>query len=105
MKDKVYWSGVEYTYEYGSPDYGRLKGGFVYIFARAFDVREALDKILTDLKNHDIAPVEIEFISPYDKEMEWEEESQKKRYMELYNTALKSEQVIFDDFYAYEKEE
>ena len=98
--NKIYWTGVEYNYS----DNKSLKGGFVYAFINALDVRDALEKLLKGLEEEKLIPLDVEFISPYDQDMEWEEKGQTKRYIELYNDALNTEQVIFDDFYAYETE-
>jgi hypothetical protein len=95
FKMKVYWSSVEYSYS-GKKN---LKGGFVYAFVRAFDVREVLAKLLAAKKK--MTPVEIEYIMPYDVDTEWETPEETSKFLELNNAALKSNEVIFDDFYAY----
>jgi hypothetical protein len=94
---KVYWAGVEYSY-LGNKN---LKGGFVYAFVRAFDVREALAKLLAAFDGNNINPVEIEYVVPYDADMEWETPEETSKFLELQKAALKSNEVIFDDFYAY----
>lgn len=104
MEKKVFWSGIEYHYKTGSSSIKKLKGGFVYVFSRAFDVRDALENILTEMNKRGLLPIEIEYISPYDSEMEWEVVKDNKHYLELYNQAAKSDIVVFDDFYAYENE-
>ena len=103
MKQKVYWSSIEYSYESKSSEKQKLKGGFVYAFVKSFDVRQALNKLLSKLKQQGKRPIEIEFISPYDKKTEWENSKQEKHYKILYNEARNSSSVIFDTFYAYEK--
>ena len=97
---KIYWSGVEYSYEENKD----LKGGFVYVFIKAIDVRDALNLLLNGLKQENLIPLEIEFISPYSQDMEWENKKQTKHYSKLYNEALNTDIIIFDDFYAYEKD-
>ncbi len=104
METKIYWAGVEYNYDKDSGNYQELKGGFVYTFMQAIDARDALDMLLQALKGKKLAPLEVEFISIYDGEMEWETEEETNRYISLYNEALESGNVIFDDFYAYESE-
>ena len=37
--------------------------------------------------------------------MEWETEEQTNKYIQLYEEAESLNQVLFDDFYAYESEE
>ena len=102
MDYKVYWAGIEYKYNKASSTKAILEGGFVYIFVKAFDAREVLERLLIELKKKVLTLIEVEFISPYDIEMEWELEKEKKHYLELYNNALKTDLVVFDDFYAYE---
>ena len=104
MTKKVYWCGLEYSYLETPSEAVDLKGGFVYAFVYAFDVREALDHLLDVLSNKKLIPVEIEFISPYDLDMEWESEQETKRFLGLANEASESREVLFDDFYAYEQE-
>ena len=101
MENKIYWTGIEYNYDEKSND---LKGGFVYAFVKSFDVREALEKVLKALKEEKLVPLDIEFVSPYDEEMEWETEEQTKQFLEMYEDAKNTEDVIFDDFYAYESD-
>lgn len=104
MESKIYWSGIEYEYNENSVEYKKLKGGFVYAFIKSNDVREALEIILSELNKNHLLPSTIEFVSPYEKEMEWETSKETSHYTKLYKTALKSSVVVFDDFYAYEKE-
>lgn len=94
---KVYWSSVEYSYS-GKKN---LKGGFVFAFVKAFDVREALAKLLAALDENKMTPVEIEYIMPYDIDTEWESPEETSKFLDINNVALKSDEVIFDDFYAY----
>lgn len=96
----IYWTGVEYGYDKNK----NLKGGFVYAFIKAFDVRDALELLLKRLKQEDLIPIEIEFISPYNQDMEWENKKQTKHYSKLYIEAINTDIIIFDDFYAYEKD-
>jgi hypothetical protein len=102
---KIYWTGIEYGYSKKSPQFGKLAGGFVYGFVTALDAREALNKFTDELKHQDIDIKEVEFISPYDIETEWETEEQAIIFIRLCREAESSNQVLFDDFYAYESEE
>jgi len=103
IKKNIFWSSIEYHYSDKSSDFKKLDGGFVYVFIKSFDVREALDLILESLDKQNLVPFNIEFISPYDKEIDWESIDQSNHYLELYNVANNSSDVIYDDFYAYEK--
>ena len=104
MEKKIYWSSIEYSYSKNSKEAEKLKGGFVYALIKAYDAREALEKIQSALDNENMIPIEIEYISPYDVNMEWEEEDQTSHFNGLYEEAGKKSDVIFDEFYAYEKE-
>jgi len=100
----IYWASLEYTYSKKSIHFGKLAGGFVYGFVKAYDAVEALDNFTNELKQQDIDVKKIEFISPYDIEMEWETKEQTKKFIELYEKANTGNEVLFDDFYAYESE-
>jgi hypothetical protein len=50
-------------------------------------------------------PFDFEFISPYDVEIEWEEHEATEHYLNLCKIAEDSDEVVFDDFYMYEKYE
>jgi hypothetical protein len=102
MNKNVYWAGIEYVYTKNSPEYNKLKGGFVYAFVGAKDKNIALNKIKAELKNSHLTPVDIEFISLYDMDTKWNNEEQTKNYIDLFNESQKSDQVFFDTFYAYE---
>lgn len=104
MEQKIYWSSIEYRYCENSEKYGKLLGGFVYVFLKAFDAKEALSKIIVELKEEKLDPVEIEFVKPYEADLEWETLEQTMYYLELFEKAKSSEYLIFDDFHAYENE-
>ena len=102
MNKNVYWAGIEYIYTQDSLEYNKLKGGFVYAFVGAKDKNIALNKIKKELKNINLAPVNIEFISLYNIDTKWKNEEQTKNYIDLFNESKNSNQVFFDTFYAYE---
>ena len=104
MSNKVYWCSIEYSYKENPSELVDLKGGFVYSFVSAFDAKEALDKVALAMEDKKLSPVEIEFISPYDPETEWETEEEAERFLGLFNEAEETTEVLFDDFYAYEEE-
>ncbi len=104
MEKKVFWSGIEYSYQKGSEGYGNLKGGFVFVFTKAYDVREALAKILAEFNGMNLEPIEIEFIKPYEIELGWETPEQTTHYLLLYEESDSRDKTIFDAFYAYENE-
>lgn len=100
---KVYYTNIEFNYN--KPSAVSLIGGFVYGFVQALDAREALHKFTNELKRQDIAVKEVEFISPYEVEMEWETAEQTNKFVQLYKKAKSVNQVIFDDFYSYENDD
>ena len=105
MIEKIYWSSIEFHYKQKpkTKETTILKGGFVYAFVKAFDVQDALDMIKRSLKKNKLQPIEIEFIKPYEKNIEWESKELTKNYLNLYKEAKRSSEVIFDNLYAYEK--
>lgn len=56
----------------------------------------ALKKQFLKIKN-------VAFSSIYDREMQWETKNQTKNYIKLFDIAIDSKEVIFDDLYAYER--
>jgi hypothetical protein len=103
-KNKLYWSSIEYHYDKTNPESKKRRGGFVYVFLSAFDVQDALKKILNELKTLKLKPVEIEFISTYDLETEWDTKQQKEEVLSICEEVQKTSTVIFDIFHAYENE-
>jgi len=103
MTTKIYWTSIEYRYDENSTESKKLKGGFVYAFIKANDVRDALENFLGELRVLNLSPVEIEFVKPYDKALEWETPADTKLYLSLYREAKKSTNAIFDVFYAFER--
>lgn len=82
----------------------KLRGGFVYVFLSAFDVQDALKKILNELKILKLKAEEIEFISTYDIETEWDTRQRKEEVLSICEEVQKTSAVIFDTFHAYENE-
>lgn len=98
----IYWSSIEFSYTNSSKSKRNLKGGFVYCLVKAFDARDAIDKIESALKSQNLISIKTDYISVYDINMEWETEEQTKNFIRLYNLAQNNSDVIFDDFYSYE---
>jgi len=103
-KAKLYWSSVEYHYKTGKSDSKNLTGGFVYVFLKTFDARTALKRILEELELMELTPIEIEFVSPYDINTEWDTEEQTKKIMTICNNGFQNTDIVFDTFHAYEVE-
>ena len=104
MEITIYWSSIEYHYNQDAKEFGDLEGGIVYVFVKATDVREALEKYLKAFKANKMSPIEVEFISPYDERTEWENPATTKHYIELYKEALYTDEIIFDEPSTYEEE-
>ncbi len=102
--NKLYWSSIEYIYNKTNLGSNKRKGGFVYVFLSAFDVQDALKKILNEFRTLQLKPVEIEFISTYDLETEWDTKQQKEKMLSICEEVQKTSDVIFDTFHAYENE-
>ncbi len=103
MKAKVFWSSIEYKYDKNSKESKKLKGGFVYVFVKAYDAREAIERMIAELNKLDISPLEIEFVKPYEESLEWETPEDTSHFRSLYKDAKESADIVFDIFYAYEK--
>jgi hypothetical protein len=103
MTTKIYWTSIEYRYDEKSTESKKLKGGFVYAFIKANDVRDALENFIRELTILNLSPVEIEFVKPYDKALQWESPTDTKRFLSLFREAKKSTNAIFDEFYAFKK--
>ena len=105
MENKVFWVAIEYDYLKEHESFSKLQGGFVYAFINGKDVRDVLNRLLLELDELQLKPVEVEFISPYEEDTEWESDEITNHFLELYQLSQKSKEVIFDTFEAYEKEE
>ena len=98
---KIYWTSIEYKYLKGSINFEKFEGGFVYAFVRASDVRDALKKFTSELKSLNLDITNIEFISPYEN-IPWDTGEEQSKYDSLAKETLRTENVICDEFYAYE---
>lgn len=94
----VYWTSVEYKYENNVED---LIGGFVYAFINSNDKKSAKNKIEAKLSSENLIAINFEFIECYDELTEWENKKTTNHFLELYEKARMTGEVIFDDFYAY----
>ncbi len=102
MKREIYWSSIEYSYRTEAEEFESLEGGFVYVFIKAFDVQEALSIILKEFKKGNLEIIQVEFIKPYEEDIEWETPEQTLHFLHLFNKAKDCDALIYDDFYAYE---
>lgn len=100
----IYWSSIEFIYKNTSQKKDKLKGGFVYCLVKAFDAKDAIAKIELSLKSQNKTVKKIDFVSVYDEDMEWETKEQTKNFIQIYNQAKKTLEVVFDDFYSYEED-
>ena len=96
-----FWCGVEYKYLPGSDQFRKFKGGFVYCFVGATDVRDAIRKVESEFDSRNLGVVKIEFVSPY-IEISWDSDEEQKVYDELARVSLETNKVEFDAFYAFE---
>ncbi len=97
---KVYWTSVEFDIVDPSA-YENCVGGFVYLFLKAGDVREALPKIETAIEEEGLRIDNIEFVAQYD-EIPWDSEEEQIQYDSLAKEAQECEEVIWDEIFAYE---
>ena len=99
MSNKVYWSGIEYIYREGSTHSDNLKGGFVYVFVSALDVLDSIAKIKHSFDKQGLEPLVIEFVTPYNEDMQWESDDETMHFRMLFEEAQQSTELVFDDFY------
>lgn len=99
----VYWASVEFDI-LNPEEYENCVGGFVYLFLKAGDVLDAVEKIQTAVKAENFAIQAIEFVSPYD-EVPWESQADQQLYDSLAKEAEQSDEVIWDELAAYESRE
>ena len=100
---RIYICDVDYLYTKEYPEYEKLEGGAVYIFVKAFDVRDVLNLLQEDMKSKYLAPREIVSVTPYDVKQEWASEEERLHYLYLYTECEKVNQIVYDDFIAYER--
>ncbi|MBU4128176.1 MAG: hypothetical protein KKH84_04555 [Proteobacteria bacterium] len=98
---KLYWTSVEFEILNPS-EYENCIGGFVYLFFKAYDVRDAIPKIENAISEENFKIIQIEFISEYD-EIPWDTEEEQKLYDSLASKAQDSDEIIWDDLYTYEE--
>lgn len=102
---KVYWASVNYTYLESHPDFSKLKGGDVYVFLVAEDVIEVVSQIVEEFNTQALEVKSIEFVSIYLYKHEgWETPKEEKYYSGLADKAKKTNEIVFDEYYAYEQE-
>ena len=99
---KIYWTSLEFNLKQKNKDFGKFKGGFVYLFVKENEKINALKRFKTELEKLDLNPINIEFVKPYEN-VEWENKKEEKHFKKIIKTTENSSEVIFDDFYMYEK--
>jgi hypothetical protein len=99
---RVYWANVEFTYEEGSAQHGLFEGGLVYAFVRAFDVREALDKIEEEFEDRDLGIRAVDYITEY-QEVPWGNEEDQLHFDGVAALAGSTGESFLDSFEVYER--
>ena len=96
---KVFWASIEYKYKVNP-----VKGGFIYVFVKANSKTDAYERITKEFQDLKLSISVFEFLIQYDKNTRWHNETEKRHYMDLYNSANINSGCVFDTFYAYEHE-
>lgn len=96
---KVFWASIEYRY-----NENHLNGGFVYAFVKANSKTDAYEKITKEFEDLKLSISVLEFLAQYDCKTKWNNVDETRHYVDLYNSANKSDCCVFDTFYAYEHE-
>lgn len=102
MKKNLYWGSIEYKYGKGHTDYKMLKGGFVYVFFYAKDVRHFIEVVKDEFKIQKLNIVRVEFVNEYDLKTKWNDKDDENRYKQIIKDAKATLKPVFDHFYAYE---
>ncbi len=96
----VYIASIEFDLAESHPEFGKLKGGFVYAFVKAINVESAKRIIAESLQNEFLIPKVFEFVNEYSK-MEWETDKDQVHFDQI---AIQVDHIHFDDFYMYENQ-
>jgi hypothetical protein len=99
---RTYWSSIEFEYSEGAELYGKCKGGFVFAFVVAKDVRDALPRLQDEMHRNNRSVLEVEFVSPYE-DVPWDSAEEEQNYEGLATEAAQTGNVVFDTIYAYEE--
>lgn len=100
---KLYWTSVEFDI-INPPEYENCIGGFVYLFLKARDVKNAIPKIEKTLEEEGLKVNTIEFISQYEN-IPWDEPEDQLKYDALAAKAENSNEIVWDEISAYEFKE
>jgi hypothetical protein len=98
---KIYWTSLEFNLKPKNKDFGKFKGGFVYLFVKETEKINALKRFKTELDKLNLNPINIEFVKPYEN-VEWENKKEEKHFETIIAETENCSEVIFDDFYMYE---
>ncbi len=99
----LYWTSVEFDIVDPSA-YENCVGGFVYLFLKARDVREAIPEIEKAIEAEGLKIDTIEFVAQYD-EIPWDSKEEQIQYDSLARQAKESEEVVWDEIVAYESKD
>jgi hypothetical protein len=99
----VYWTSVEFDI-LDPLAYEDCVGGFVYLFLKARDVRDAIPKIEAAIAEEDLRINRIEFVALYDGTL-WDSEEEQIQYDALAREAAGCDEVVWDEISAYESKD
>ncbi len=99
---RVYWANVEFSYEEGSDQHGIFEGGIVYAFARALDVRDALDKIEEEFEDRNMAVRAVDYVTEYN-EVPWANPDDQLHFDGVAALTGSTGEVFLDSFEVYER--
>lgn len=100
---EIYWSEIEYRYPQPESRNAPLKGGFVYAFVEASDARDALRKFMAAVAAEDLSLDRVVYVSPYG-DTSWPKKEDERKFAKLVSAAKSTNDVIFDEFYAFEND-
>ena len=100
---ETYWSEIEYRYAQSGSGDPPLKGGFVYAFVEASDVRDALGKFTAAMAAEQLWIDRVVYVSPYG-DTSWQKDEDQHKFAQLVNAARSTNEVVFDEFYAFQND-
>lgn len=99
---RLYWAFVEFSYEEGSAQHGIFEGGTVYAFLRAYDVREAIDRMEEEFEDRNFAIRAVDYVSEY-RDVPWDNEEDQMHFDGVAALAASTRDVFLDSFEVYER--
>lgn len=103
MKTKVFYGGFEVRPTDKNTIMAGKKGGFVYCFSAAEDIRSALDKMEESFAEDEYLILFCEFVRVYEQ-IDWDDPEEQVRHDALATEVMETNENRYGIFYTYETE-